>query len=270
MGADAGPGPRGDPAAGQGRADQFARGGADPLREAPAQRAPGRSPIEPPPTCWDLASAEPGPDDDLVALGADLDPGTLLAAYRHGLFPMGIGPEGGPPIGWWSPVSRGVLIPADLKVSRSLRRSLRRFRVTWDQAFASVVASCAGQARSGGWITPDIAAAYVDLHRLGWAHSVEVWSGPELVGGLYGVSIGGLFAGESMFHAARDASKVALVALVAAVRADGDARRLIDVQWRTEHLASLGVSEVDRATYARLLAQALLAPHLRPPRTFVP
>lgn len=234
---------------------------------AQAAGGPARPPIEPPPTVWDLTSAEPGPDDDLVALGADLAPGTLLAAYRHGLFPMGIGPVGGPPIGWWSPAARGVLHPGDLRVSRSLRRSVGRYRVTWDRAFDSVVQACADQPRSGGWITQDIVAAYVELHRLGWAHSVEVWSGQDLVGGLYGVSIGGLFAGESMFHTARDASKVALVSLVAAVRADGDARRLIDVQWRTDHLATLGVIEVDRTAYALLLAQALAAPRLLPPRT---
>ncbi len=221
---------------------------------------PPHPPIEPPTTCWNLASARPASDDDLVAVGADLEPGTLLSAYRRGLFPMGIGPEGTPPIGWWSPVRRGVLRPRDLYVSRSLRRSLRRFQVSWDRAFAEVVTGCSGQPRDGGWISPEIQGAYLALHRLGWAHSIEVWSGEHLVGGLYGVAIGGLFAGESMFHIVPDASKVALVTLVDAL--GFDERRLIDVQWRTDHLASLGVSELSRHAYLAALAGALRAPHL--------
>lgn len=226
---------------------------------------PPNPPIEPPSTYWNLASARPGSDDDLVAVGADLEPGTLLSAYRHGLFPMGIGPEGTPPIGWWSPVRRGVLRPPDLRVSRSLRRSLRRFQISWDRAFVEVVTACSGQPRDGGWISPEIQEAYLALHRLGWAHSIEVWSGEHLVGGLYGVAIGGLFAGESMFHIVPDASKVALVTLVDAMGFDG--RRLIDVQWRTDHLASLGVSELSRHAYLAVLARAVQAPHLAfPPR----
>ena len=222
-------------------------------------------PIEPPPTSWDLAAARFAPGDDLVAVGADLEPGTLLAAYRRGLFPMGLGHVGGGPMGWWSPDPRGVLRPGELRVSRSLRRSLRGFRLTWDSAFSAVVAACADPTRRGRWITPEIAEAYGRLHHLGWAHSVEVWREDLLVGGLYGVAVGGLFAGESMFHHVTDASKAALVGLVTVVSADGDPRRLIDVQWRTDHLASLGVRDVGRETYLDRLPDVLAAPPvLRP------
>jgi len=190
---------------------------------------------------------------------------------------MGLGGRGEPPLGWWSPDPRGVLPLDGLRVSRSLRRSARRLRTTVDTAFDDVVAGCADPSRSGRWITDEVAAAYSRLHRLGWAHSVEVWddagsgpgprpgSGPgggggELVGGLYGVGVGGLFAGESMFSTATDASKVALVRLVEVLGAGDDGRRLLDVQWRTDHLASLGVVEVAREEYLRRLARALPAP----------
>ncbi|MFP5346012.1 MAG: leucyl/phenylalanyl-tRNA--protein transferase [Actinomycetes bacterium] len=200
------------------------------------------------------------PGEDLVAVGADLGPETVLTAYRTGLFPMGLGRHGRPPLGWWSPDPRGVLPLDGLHVSRSLRRSLRRFETTVDTAFAAVVEGCADRRRHGRWITPAVARAYVRLHELGHAHSVESWLGGELVGGLYGLEVRGLFAGESMFSVATDASKVALVELVALLRADGDPRRLLDVQWRTPHLASLGVVEVPRVEYLRRLAQALDAP----------
>ncbi len=205
-----------------------------------------------------VAAAEPG--DDLLAAGADLEVSTLLSAYRRGLFPMGLGEHGSPPIGWWSPDPRGVLPLDGLHVSRSLRRSLRRFEVRVDTAFDAVVASCADPDRDGRWITTEVARAYGHLHRAGHAHSIETWSAGELVGGLYGVSTGGLFAGESMFHVVTDASKVALVALVALLRADGDERRLLDVQWSTPHLASLGVVEIARDEYLERLARALAAP----------
>jgi len=200
-----------------------------------------------------------GAEDDLVGIGADLAPGTLLAAYRHGIFPM---PEHGirPPMHWFSPVDRGIVPLDGLLVSRSLRRSCREFEIRVDTAFDAVVAACADPARDAGWITRDIAAAYGELHRLGWAHSVEAWRGDELAGGLYGVAIGGLFAGESMFHRARDASKVALVGLVDLLTADGVEGRLLDVQWVTPHLATLGAVEVPRSAYLRLLERALLLP----------
>ena len=190
---------------------------------------------------------------------------------------MGLGGRGEPPLGWWSPDPRGVLPLDGLRVSRSLRRSARRLRTTVDTAFDAVVAGCADPSRSGRWITDEVAGAYSRLHHLGWAHSVEVWDdapggdagdddpgddggGARLVGGLYGVGTGGLFAGESMFSTATDASKVALVRLVEVLRDGDDGRRLLDVQWRTDHLASLGVVEVPREEYLRRLARALPAP----------
>ena len=176
---------------------------------------------------------------------------------------MGLGRAGKGPIGWWSPDPRGILPLDGLHVSRSLRRSLGRFELTVDAAFDHVVAACADPRRSGRWITAEVAAAYGELHRLGWAHSVECWRGDLLAGGLYGVAVNGLFAGESMFHRVPDASKAALVGLVELLRADGDPRRLLDVQWRTEHLARLGVVEVPRAEYLARLRTALQCPPAR-------
>jgi leucyl/phenylalanyl-tRNA--protein transferase len=221
---------------------------------------PAARPVEPAPSgyVFDLRSAEPG--EDLVAAGADLRPGTLLAAYRAGLFPMGLGRAGKGPMGWWSPDPRGILPLDGLRVSRSLRRSLARFELRVDTAFDAVVDGCADPSRPGRWITPAVADAYGELHRLGWAHSIECWRNGRLAGGLYGVAVGGLFAGESMFHRATDASKVALVGLVGILRADAEPRRLLDVQWRTEHLASLGVVEIPRAEYVARLRAALACP----------
>jgi leucyl/phenylalanyl-tRNA---protein transferase len=218
------------------------------------------SPVEPPPSPWDLdVMADRG--EDLVGIGADLEPGTLLSAYRRGLFPMGVGAGGRPPLGWWSPDPRGLLPLDGVHVSRSLRRAVRGFEVRVDTAFEDVVRGCADPSREGRWITPPVAAAYQRLHELGWAHSVECWRDGELAGGLYGVAIGGLFAGESMFHRVRDASKVAVVALVDLLcAADDGGRRLLDVQWRTDHLATLGVVEVPREEYQRRLEVALRLP----------
>ena len=218
------------------------------------------APVEPPPTPWELPSrgqlAALATDDDLVAVGADLEPGTVLAAYRRGLFPM---PEGRR-IGWWCPARRGVLRLDRLHVSRSLRRSVRDFEVRVDTAFDDVVAACGDPRRPGAWIDAGIRQAYGDLHRLGWAHSVEAWQHDRLVGGLYGVAVGGLFAGESMFHHVRDASKVALVALVELLSDEHASRRLVDVQWSTPHLASLGVEEISRQEYVDGLAAILETP----------
>jgi leucyl/phenylalanyl-tRNA--protein transferase len=219
-------------------------------------------PVEPAPSAWALRGIAPDADEDLVALGADLEPGTLLAAYRMGLFPMGVGVPGTSPLGWWSPTTRGVLPPGALRVSRSLRRAMRRFEIRVDTVLPEVVDRCADPARPGGWISVEIAAAYRRLHELGWVHSVETWQEGELVGGLYGVCVGGLFAGESMFHTVDDASKAALVGLVERFFADGDPRRLIDAQWPTEHLVSLGVVSWSRADYLGALARALEAPQV--------
>lgn len=220
-------------------------------------------PVEPPQTRWefDLSNVDDG--EDLVAIGGDLRAGTLLAAYRTGVFPMGVGRHGSRPMGWWSPDPRGVLLPGAVHVSRSLRRAMRGFDMRMDTAFREVVEACADPSREGRWITPEIIDAYVELHGLGWAHSVETWQDGELVGGLYGLAIGGLFAGESMFHHARDASKAAVVAMAETVFADGDPRRIIDVQWATDHLRSLGVVTVSRQAYLGRLQEALRAPQPR-------
>jgi leucyl/phenylalanyl-tRNA--protein transferase len=217
-------------------------------------------PIEPAPSPWQLDLDQATPEDDLVGVGADLEPGTLLLAYRSGLFPMGVGDDGNPPTGWWSPDPRGVLLPGHVKISRSLRKSLRHVEIRVDTAFSEVIAACADTSRKGRWITPAITVAYTRLHELGWAHSVEAWRDGELIGGLYGLALGGLFAGESMFHRETDASKCALVGLSDLVFADGDPRRIIDVQWATPHLASLGVTEVARSDYIARLERALLLP----------
>jgi leucyl/phenylalanyl-tRNA--protein transferase len=203
---------------------------------------------------WHLPDPrDAGPGDDVVALGGELDPGTVLSAYARGMFPMHLEDT----LAWWSPDPRGVLPLDRLVVSDSLRASTRRYRCTVDNDFDNVIRGCADPNRPKGWITPDITAAYEELHSLGFAHSVEVWDDDgALVGGLYGVEIGGLFAGESMFHRARDASKVALVHLVSKLRLC-PGPRVLDVQWRTEHLASLGVIEVPRERYLALLAKAL-------------
>ncbi len=208
-------------------------------------------PIEPPPGRFVLP--DPIGPDDLIALGGALDPGTVLSGYRRGLFPMHL--EQGR-LGWWSPRRRGIIPLDGLLVSRSLRRSLPRFRVGVDGAFDEVIHACADPGRPHGWIGPDIIECYTTLHRLGWAHSLEVWDETgALAGGLYGVAVGGLFAGESMFHRRTDASKVALVELVSLMRRKGMV--LLDVQWATDHLRSLGAVEIPRAEYMERLAVAL-------------
>lgn len=209
-------------------------------------------PVEPPATRWLLPSPDRADEHGLVAVGADLEPGTLLAAYRGGLFPM---PLGRRRTGWWSPDPRGILPLDGLRVSRSLRKSCARFEIRTNTAFETVMRRCGDPRRPHGWITDEFVRAYGQLHRLGWAHSVETWLDDELVGGLYGVKVQGLFAGESMFHTATDASKVALVALVEILHEQG--ATLLDVQWCTEHLASLGAIEIPRADYLVLLAEAI-------------
>ena len=210
----------------------------------PVESSPWRFP---PPSEW--------PDQDLVAAGADLEPSTLIDAYSRGLFPMLVSGMPGV-LGWWSPDPRGIIPLDGLRVTKSLRQSARKFEVRIDTCFEQVMRGCGDPARAGGWITADFIDAYLLLHELGWAHSIEVFDrAGELAGGLYGVRIGGFFAGESMFHRQRDASKVALVALVETMRESG--MTLLDTQWCTEHLASLGAVEINRTEYLRRLAGAL-------------
>ena len=197
--------------------------------------------------------------DGLLAIGGDLSPGRLLRAYRQGIFPW-YGP--GQPILWWSPDPRMVLEPTALKLSRSLRKSLRKglFTVTLDEAFAAVMRGCAEPRADaqGTWITSDMERAYLRLHELGHAHSVEAWQDGELVGGLYGVALGRVFFGESMFTRRTDASKVAFVHLVRQLQAWGFV--LIDCQVYTGHLASLGAVPIPRTRFSALLEEHACAP----------
>jgi leucyl/phenylalanyl-tRNA--protein transferase len=201
----------------------------------------------PPPSDW--------PDDDLIARGADLAPETLIASYRKGLFPMKVRARDSKP-SWWSPNPRGILPLDQLRVTHSMRQSAKKYEIRVDTCFAEVIRGCGNPARKHGWIDQETIEAFTRLHELGWAHSVEVFDGDgRLSGGLYGVRINGFFAGESMFHIGRDASKVALMALVQLMRDSG--MTLLDVQWRTDFLASLGVVEVARPRYLALLALAI-------------
>ncbi|MBK6941424.1 MAG: leucyl/phenylalanyl-tRNA--protein transferase [Planctomycetes bacterium] len=209
---------------------------------------------------WFLAPSSPAafPDprladaDGLVAYGGDLSVARLLAAYDRGIFPC-FGEES-PPL-WWSPDPRAILTPSSLHVAKRLTRTLRGggFRVSWNRAFELVVDGCA-EDRPDPWILPSIRAAYCALHRLGHAHSVEVWSDDALVGGLYGVQRGGAFAAESMFHRIPDASKVAMVAAVRGLFRAGIV--LFDVQYVTEHLQRMGAFAIPRADYLERLAAA--------------
>jgi leucyl/phenylalanyl-tRNA--protein transferase len=213
-----------------------------------------------PPPCEALT--EP---NGLLAAGGDLMPDRLLAAYRQGIFPLY---QSGQPILWWSPDPRAVLWLGDLRVSRSLRRSVSRrgFEFRVDSAFDEVVAGCSEPRRYGGgtWITAEMAAAYGRLHRLGWAHSFETWRQGRLVGGLYGVGLGRVFFGESMFTRATDASKVALVH--AAEFLGRRRTEIIDCQVASAHTQSLGAVEIPRADFLRLIAK--LCAETEPPRTW--
>ncbi len=205
-------------------------------------------PLEPPPTPWALSRPPETHPHDAWAFGADLEPGTLLRAYRLGLFPMRVDSD----LVWWSPPRRAIIPVTGYTASRSLRRAARAYEISVDKAFPDVIRGCADPARPHGWIDDSFVRAYSELHRLGWAHSIEAWDEHGLAGGLYGVAIGGLFAAESKFYRRAGASKAALLALVRLLdRADGP--RLLDVQWSTPHLASLGAVEIARADYhARL------------------
>jgi len=211
------------------------------------------------------ALAEP---NGLLAAGGDLSPTRLLAAYRQGIFPWY---SPGEPILWWSPDPRLVLVPNELIVRRSLAKVLRNqpYRVTLDAAFDAVVAACADMPRAGQngtWITAEMRAAYRRLHDLGHAHSVEVWQDDELIGGLYGVALGAMFFGESMFSRRRDGSKIALAHLCAFL-AQGRAE-LIDCQMHTDHLASLGARPLARAVFRVRLAELVTRP--QPPGRWPP
>lgn len=197
--------------------------------------------------------------DGLLAVGGCLSQHRLLNAYRHGIFPWY---NPGEPILWWSPDPRLVLFPDKLLVSRSLRKTLNKniFSVTFDQAFSEVIAACADPRKdaAGTWITAEIYAAYKRLHQAGFAHSVETWFDGELVGGLYGVALGQVFFGESMFHSKTDASKVAFVTLVKQLKLWD--YQLIDCQVHTRHLESFGAQEIDRDYFIKLLDQYCEAP----------
>jgi leucyl/phenylalanyl-tRNA--protein transferase len=200
------------------------------------------------------------PGEDLVGIGADLEPGTLLSAYRAGLFPMPVDPRRRKTkMAWFSPDPRGIIPLDGLHVSRSLRKSMRRFEIRCDTAFTDVVRACGDPSRPGRWITDAIVDAYTELHDLGWAHSVEVYRDDVLVGGVYGVWIERFFAGEAMFHRATDASKTALAALVEWLVAEGV--ELFDVQWVTPHLASLGAVAISRTEYQERLEIAVTRRH---------
>jgi len=198
--------------------------------------------------------------DGLLAAGGDLRPERILAAYRHGCYPWY---QQGQPILWWSPDPRFVLFPDELHISRSLGKVLRRqtFEVSYDKAFDRVIDACAGPRSyaDGTWITDAMRQAYLQLHRLGHAHSVEVWQAGELVGGLYGLCIGQVFFGESMFSHADNASKTAFAHLVPDLKRWGI--RLIDCQMQTRHLASFGGRAIDRQTFAEQLAQLVEQPN---------
>jgi leucyl/phenylalanyl-tRNA--protein transferase len=203
---------------------------------------------------WAFPPSHQWPEGDLISIGGDLEPATLIAAYGRGLVPMVV--TGTDVTGWWSPDPRAILPLDNLRVTRSMRQSAKRYDVRIDTCFGAVIRECANPAREKGWITEDFIAAYTTLHELGWAHSVEVFDREgHLAGGLYGVRVNGLFAGESMFHVQRDASKVGLMALVQIMRDTG--MTLLDVQWRTDHLESLGAVALGREQYLALLASAL-------------
>ena len=211
--------------------------------------------VFPPP---DLANPE-----GILAIGGDLSIDRLLLAYKKGIFPWY---SEGEPIIWWSPDPRFILKPSELKVSKSMKQVLRKgiFSITYDQAFSRVIQNCKKSPRpgqTGTWITADMEAAYIALHQAGFAHSVEVWQDKELVGGLYGVSLGNCFMGESMFASVSNASKAGFITLVQALEKKGFG--MIDCQVYTSHLASFGAVEVPRDQYLKELDYCLSQPGIR-------
>lgn len=213
-----------------------------------------RVPVPQPPSRWDVFHPELSDEDGIIGAGADLEPSTLIAAYSSGVFPWPHGDW----LPWFSPDPRAVIPAGGLHVSRRLARTIRqgRFRLTINADFREVMRGCAERGDEGTWVTPEMVEAYCRLHELGWAHSVEAWDGAgELAGGLYGISIGAFFAAESMFHRQRDASKVALLGLMAHCARAGI--ELVDIQILTPHTASMGAVEVSRAEYLRRLGEAV-------------
>ena len=207
---------------------------------------------------WEFPDKTRWPRHDVVGRGADLEPETLIYAYRHGVFPMVLNENIGTDsdLLWWSPQMRAIIPLDGLKVSRTMRRSAKKFEIRVDTQFENVMRNCAAPHRDNGWITEEFIDAYVKLHHLGWAHSIEVIDESGLLaGGLYGVRINKFFAGESMFHLVRDASKVALMALVETMNSSN--MSLLDVQWLTPHLASLGAVAIKRDEYLRRLEVAV-------------
>jgi len=202
-------------------------------------------------------AVESATDDGILAAGGNLSPGMLLSAYRQGVFPWYSEED---PILWWSPDPRFVLFPTELRVSKSMQRTLRKgtFRITFDNAFEAVIDACRSAPRlgqSGTWITAEIVEGYTRLHELGYAHSVESWRERELVGGLYGVALGSIFFGESMFTRASDASKAALIALIRVLLPCG--LSLVDCQSYTPHLERLGAREIPRGDFLQILEEGL-------------
>ena len=204
---------------------------------------------------WAFPEPHQWTNEEVVATGADLAPNTLLYAYAHGMFPMFLDKRHRQ-LGWWSPVQRGIIPLHALRVTRSMRQSAQRFTCTVNTNFVEVMRECAQTRTDGNWIDDTFINAYAEMHRLGHAHSIEVRNETnDVVGGLYGIRINNFFAGESMFHRERDASKVALMYLVDLMRLDG--MTLLDTQWCTEHLATLGCTPVPRHEYLGLLQQAI-------------
>ena len=194
---------------------------------------------------------------DLISIGADLETSTLIKAYSSGYFPMEVSDENGNMIlGWFSPIKRGVLPLGNLRITKSMKKSYNRFTYKIDQKFEKVMRKCKELPRKGGWINDEFIYNYTKLHELGFAHSVEVYEDDELVGGLYGVSLGAFFAGESMFSTKSDASKVALIKLIEILK--DQKALLLDTKWLTPHLASLGAIEISRNEYSIQLNEALI------------
>ena len=202
----------------------------------------------------------------LTKFGSNWDSEVLLTAYRTGLFPMPYEIDGlDSAIGWWSPEPRAVFYPGEIHISNSMKSAMNKFNVTVDVDFEAVIRACGNPERESGWINEDVVSAFTSLHRIGVAHSIEVWDlDGKLAGGLYGLELGGLFAGESMFHSTTNASKVALIHLAGLL--DDGLGRVIDTQWMTDHLKSMGAKPINRREYCQNLPKLLeIAPILSVP-----